>query len=53
MTVVAGLLETIGTLPYDEDFEETYKKAWDLHKLVQKGCLEGNEGKVFSVLRRV
>lgn len=46
VTVVAGLLETFGALPYDDNFQETYKKAWDLHKLIQKGCLGGNEGKV-------
>ncbi|KAG9682122.1 hypothetical protein KCU95_g14451, partial [Aureobasidium melanogenum] len=46
VTVVAVLLETIGALPYDDNFQETYKKAWDLHKLIQKGCLGGNEGKV-------
>ncbi|KAG9589921.1 hypothetical protein KCU97_g7704, partial [Aureobasidium melanogenum] len=49
VTAVAGLFETIGALPYDDVFQETYKKAWDLHKLIQKGCLEGNQGKLFAI----
>ncbi|KAG9527209.1 hypothetical protein KCU93_g5369, partial [Aureobasidium melanogenum] len=49
VTAVAGLFETIGALLCDDVFQETYKKAWDLHKLIQKGCLEGNQGKLFAI----
>jgi hypothetical protein len=46
VTAVAGLLDRIGALVYDEYFDKTYETALNLHKAIQKGFVRENSGKV-------
>ncbi|CAD0026928.1 unnamed protein product, partial [Aureobasidium pullulans] len=45
VTAVAGLLDRIGALVYDEYFDKTYETALNLHKAIQKGFIRENSGK--------
>ncbi|CAD0015333.1 unnamed protein product, partial [Aureobasidium pullulans] len=45
VTAVAGLLDRIGALVYDEYFDKTYETALNLHKAIQKGFVRENSGK--------
>ena len=46
VTAVAGLLDKIGALVYDDHFDKTYETALNLHKAIQKGFVRENSGKV-------
>ncbi|THZ41391.1 hypothetical protein D6C87_05756 [Aureobasidium pullulans] len=47
VTAVAGLLDRIGALVYDEYFDKTYETALNLHKAIQKGFVRENSGKLY------
>ncbi|CAD0055019.1 unnamed protein product [Aureobasidium pullulans] len=45
VTAIAGLLDRIGALVYDEYFDKTYETALNLHKAIQKGFVRESSGK--------
>ncbi|THW54725.1 hypothetical protein D6D20_09997, partial [Aureobasidium pullulans] len=47
VTAVAGLLDKIGALVYDDHFDKTYETALNLHKAIQKGFVRENSGKLY------